>query len=89
MFYCYNNKENYTMSCLGGGKSSKGSSGGAKAAIQTTVDPMIASKPFLEVKLKLPNAVETITFLTTDGKYLPGIMPQDSGSKQGQQKKRK
>ena len=62
------------MACFGGG-------GGAKNATNTTTDPQIATKPFLEVKLCLGNANtrEAVVLLNSRGDYLPGSTSDSSG----------
>ena len=57
------------MACFGGG-----GGGSAKAAQNTTADPCIAQRPFLEVSLTLGNAHsrETVMLLTKTGEYLFG-----------------
>ena len=54
------------MACFGGGS-------GAKSALNPTIDPQIALKPFLEVSFTLGNASrETVTLVSRNGDYLPG-----------------
>ena len=64
------------MACFGGAGSS------AKNAQNTTTDPQISSKSFLEVKLRLGNSNtrEEVVILNSRGDYLPNS-GQDSNRK--------